>query len=452
MSNPWRNPALFAAVRTYCLEVFGLWRNTYPTEEAIPRRAVQRAFIEGNTIRYPQEIRLDPIRLTFDRRIEDPGQIASRATVENVMRADERINRHLDTLVGTTGGSSRVTVDGCLGWVLRQLVEEQNTLAYNDDQFQQIYAAMENFFYSDTIPLRFMAPLELFEMQATRINLGNRFSVIEQSTAEREQTLLSSLQFPGFGMLPGQMRFGLELLIDAPKVFGEQPPQRDASAIPQTRASQELQEALSALRLFKTGHVSYSMMRQTTAGWAPFGGSYGFGLSRSVFGAPYALSAEEVARFETFWQKYRQARSRNRSRIDLALRRLNFGYDRIRPEDKLIDYVIGLEALLTKGNEVGDLKYRLTLRGARLLGNDATIRAKVHTELDWAYRLRSHIVHGTEVGPSVTIEQETVPFDELVERIAQHLRDAIRQFMMRTTSKSEADVIKELDREAIAGS
>lgn len=454
MSNSWRNPELFAEARAYCVGVFDLWRRVYVSEELTPHRAVQKAHFEGTGVRFTQETHPDLISLTSDTRIYDPSQVPSRTTVENAMRADERVARHLDTLVGTSGGSMSVTSEMCLRAMLYELLKGENTFLFDEDRFRRIYAAMEDYFYSDVIGLRLMAPLSLFEMQADRINLESHLFLRQLSPSEREQLVLQGVQFPGFGLggLHGMERVGLELMLDVPKIFGERPQPADPTAIPMAKASQEFQEVLSALRVFKTGQVSYSMIQQIPRGWNPGGAMSSYGLNLPVLGEPYELSAEEAPRFATFWGEYHRARRRNRPRIDLALRRLNFGYERIRPEDRLIDYVIGLEALLTKGNEGGDLKYRLTLRGARLLGNDATVRAKVHTDLDWAYRLRSHIVHGTDVGPSVSIEPEIVPFDELVERIAQHLRDAIRQFMMRTTNTSEAHVIKELDREAIAGS
>jgi len=455
MSNHLRNPELFAAIRGYCLEVFELWRRLYTDENSIPRRAVPRARFEGTSISFQQEIHLDPTRLTSDIRIDDQRQVASRAAVETAMRSDERVARHLDTLVGTSGGSGRVTVATCLTRALIELLEGKDTLLFDEDRFRQIYGAMEDYFYSDTITISLLAPLTTFEMQADRIILGDYLSLRKLSPSEREQLTLQELQFPGVGMLSpflGQEESGVELIIDVPKVFGERTQPADPATIPMTIATAEFQEVLLALRVFKGGNVDYSITKQIPLGWGLGGAMSSYAYKLPLLGSAYVLSSEEVPRFTTFWEEYRQARRRNRPRIDLALRRLNFGYERTRPEDKLIDYMIGLEALLTrKGGEGSDLAYRLALRGARLLGSDATHRAHIHAELRRAYRLRSDIVHGSEieVGQSVMIEQGTIAFGDFIERIAQHLREAIKRFMNRTAVARELEVIKALDHEAI---
>jgi len=60
---------------------------------------------------------------------------------------------------------------------------------------------------------------------------------------------------------------------------------------------------------------------------------------------------EEIPDFLTFWELCQKVRKKKHNRIDLALNRFNFGYERPRSDDKLIDYSIGFEALLSPGKK-----------------------------------------------------------------------------------------------------
>ncbi len=160
---------------------------------------------------------------------------------------------------------------------------------------------------------------------------------------------------------------------------------------------------------------------------------------------------EEIPDFLTFWELYQSTRSQQHSRIDLALRRFNFGYERIRPEDKLIDYSIGFETLLSKGKE--ELRYRISLMGAALLGKDPNLRKKIFNELQAMYDQRSDIVHGEKLKDHVKIKGgERVPFHAFVERVEDHLRLTLKELIERCEKQSEDQVRQSLEEKIIGGS
>jgi hypothetical protein len=68
--------------------------------------------------------------------------------------------------------------------------------------------------------------------------------------------------------------------------------------------------------------------------------------------------------------------------------------ERLREDDRLIDYWIGLEALLSPNNE-GELRFRVSLRLASILGKDANDRADIYRDTKASYDLRSATVHGS---------------------------------------------------------
>jgi hypothetical protein len=84
----------------------------------------------------------------------------------------------------------------------------------------------------------------------------------------------------------------------------------------------------------------------------------------------------------------------NDSRFKVARRRLSLGVERKNPEDKLIDYMIGLEALyLPDGN--AELSFRLSVRVAFLMFPE-TNKKDTFNFLRRIYEVRSSIVHGNK--------------------------------------------------------
>ena len=131
--------------------------------------------------------------------------------------------------------------------------------------------------------------------------------------------------------------------------------------------------------------------------------------------------------------------------------RFNFSYERVAPEDKLIDYLIGFEALLLRRDERQELEYRLALRGAFLLGTDMEERKKIFFHLKTAYRERSNIVHGGSVKKVVSMGDSNIQFGEFVYRVGEYLRAAIRKFLKLCEEQNESLVIKSLDEKIVAG-
>ena len=81
----------------------------------------------------------------------------------------------------------------------------------------------------------------------------------------------------------------------------------------------------------------------------------------------------------------------------MAVDRFNYGLERLRPEDKIVDFAVSLEALYLhdlEPRERGELRFRLCLRAARFLRSDAPGRHQVFRDLRAAYDARSAIVHG----------------------------------------------------------
>ena len=90
----------------------------------------------------------------------------------------------------------------------------------------------------------------------------------------------------------------------------------------------------------------------------------------------------------------------------MALRRLGFGYDRERDEDRVLDYLFGLEALLVQGRSAVTLK--LAVHTGALLAVSPADRERIYGELSDAYDLRSSLAHGAGLEGDVSFGERYV--------------------------------------------
>jgi hypothetical protein len=81
------------------------------------------------------------------------------------------------------------------------------------------------------------------------------------------------------------------------------------------------------------------------------------------------------------------------ARLDIALQRLRYAYDRGGADDRLIDSWIGLEALFLHDAQQ-ELSYRAALRIARTVGTDEDERVQLYQRLRKLYDVRSKVAHG----------------------------------------------------------
>jgi hypothetical protein len=107
--------------------------------------------------------------------------------------------------------------------------------------------------------------------------------------------------------------------------------------------------------------------------------------------------------------------------LRVALDRFNYAYERTRPEDKLIDYWVALEALFLRRSEQLELGYRAALRIARFLGEDSGYRVTLFKTMKKSYNARSRVVHGDPLPRDIA---DTTAFTEEV------LRKALRSSVL----------------------
>lgn len=145
------------------------------------------------------------------------------------------------------------------------------------------------------------------------------------------------------------------------------------------------------------------------------------------------LLAEDVAQaLPDLYEKAKQLVTDQR--ILLARTRLDDSHSRFRLEDKLVDYWIALETLFAHDG-TQELKFRATLRIARLIGESKEERLQLFEELKASYTLRSDVVHGGDPGSK---KRQGLP--EVVDQTGEALRRSLRWCLDHGTSPRLQDI------------
>ena len=406
----------------------------------------------GISVSYDERVDWTVIVSIFEK---DMKSLPSYSSALTALQSDKTFMKHANTLVGTLEARVRLKPEDCLRLLLSEVVYEQQDLVFDDLKFDRIYKGFEEYLYSDTLEYRCISLLHGFEMEKEKIDLEPNLSIIKIPEEERKVIIKEALRHrgPSSLMYSGSAEYAFECFASSPKIFGELNNSSEHDR-PSQVARDMFDRACFVLRLFKTGNMNYSGIRKKATSWEPYGGVSITG--RTTLDTPvavkYVLTSKEVPAFLDIWDLHKKTQNLKGNRTDIALRRLNFAYERARLEDRLIDYLIGLEALLLRKDERQELGYRLALRGATLLGKTPKKRKSTFDELKTAYRERSNIVHGGQLKDSVRIRTRQLRFNDFVVLVEEHLRSAIKEFLVLSQKQSESKIINHLDDTIVSGS
>lgn len=193
---------------------------------------------------------------------------------------------------------------------------------------------------------------------------------------------------------------------------------------------ERLDKAVLALRTFKEGRVGYDSIRFQCVGFCPIPlQSLEYGDLHVPIGR-YAIVAEDM---EPLRKHAEMIFKCDESSMTMACSRLADSQIRLRPEDRLVDAVIGLESLLLGGlrneDRRGELKFRFSLHYSTLFGTPEERYCAFRLAKD-LYDLRSVIAHGTKPSKDYCrLGDMQLSLQDASLRACEVLRDLIRHFL-----------------------
>ncbi|MGD0177713.1 MAG: hypothetical protein ABSC50_12915 [Candidatus Bathyarchaeia archaeon] len=374
---------------------------------------------------------------THDKQVK---KLPEYGTCVDAMMSDAVIAKHLNTLIGTSGWRLLRTPWDYLSYlVAKQIPSEPRELKYDADSFDRVYRDLERFYYQETIPLHALVPLHnVSSIEEGEIILEDRLRVRKIATRELEEIFDEAqnsrlLPIPSYDI--ANMRYFAEITYETKKGFGNITPD---SSDTELNVDELIGKVIAALRLFKFGVLGFNLVWILPLIDTPVVGtrlgSATLGYRRYV-GRPYLLGAGEAVELKDFWKKIAPINLGGSDPLAIAIRRFNYAYERDKPEDRLVDYLVAFEALFFKTGEFGEFRHKLASRVARFVARDYDQRKQVFKTMGDFYDMRSKVVHG-----------EYVTIDEgFVNNVEDLLRLSIKSFLELPPGTSHDNLIERLD-------
>jgi hypothetical protein len=283
------------------------------------------------------------------------------------------LRRHHPELGGMVGiaDCGRLNLLGDQSYILRNamstLWKRHGTFQPGAEAIERIIDEFAEFVDQPRIRVRYTAPVLNYTMAAEKIEFSD--GVRLRRLTEQEINEIYGGSVWQLGMMPMFRRglmideYAVEGECDAQKIYGDAP----ADVFIRDTIGQRLDSIMLALRTFKDGRVGYDRIRLQPVKFCPLPfGSLGFGDLQVPFGQYVLLEAES----EPLRAHVELISACTERIMKMACSRLADAQTRLRPEDQLIDAVIGLEALLLAGmpkeDRRGELRFRFSLNYAVL--------------------------------------------------------------------------------------
>lgn len=320
----------------------------------------------------------------FDKEVE---KIKEFKVCLDIMSKDPKVSELNGKLVGTkkTKAIIKNEKECLLAFVKYFYLKNEN---FDDSLFEKHYKSFEELFYSDTLRFKESVRLHNFESESDEIILGNDIKIKKIFQFQNDEQKIQEMKYNPYSQF-SKSDFVVERLLSEKKIVGE----NKVNNIKIIKTDDQFDLVAKSLRILKSSAVFRSVrVKNEMLTFHPIQGistitSFGESI---VLGEKCIITKKDE---EYFKKVFNELENEKDKRFRLASDRLSFGMERKRLEDRLIDYMIGLEALyLPDGNQ--ELVFRISVRIARTLNTEFEKRFNCFRFVKKMYDIRSKIIHG----------------------------------------------------------
>jgi Apea-like HEPN len=379
-------------------------------------------------------------------------KLPSYASAHAALESDTLMQGHWNKEVQTEGWGGVLTAQGTMIEMAASVFERFGEKKLTAKAFQSTFRHLVRYFDGATIEALVPVPLYGLLCDMSSVDLGRGLTLVWLDDLGQNfiAGTIGARRFSRQRSSSSIARHALLTRVQVEKVIGyrKEPPKKPS---PVYTASEHMDMACTALRLFRGGTVLAPTMVVAHEP-VPFVTSVGHVLQAPAgFHHPssFQLTGAATTEFVAFWHAYRNYEHAKFKSVSAATMRFNFGYERVRIEDRIIDYVVALEAILLEGGM--GLTYKLALRGAALIGKGSDDRQKVRERLKSAYVCRSNLVHGESLNKALKEAKVTGDPDLFVEQLEDDVRRVIRDFLDLSVKDGEAKALDQIEHRIISG-
>jgi len=248
------------------------------------------------------------------------------------------------------------------------------------------YMLVENYIYSDDLLFVVKVPIYNLEIEEEIVRIEDD---IYLKKIEEADLNLFNPSFPILGPGMDDILFSCKTIIET-----ENKIKKGEAFMVGADTISNINKTISSLSVYKKNTIGigpiFSMPKNF---WSMFSGIHSLSMPNEthVHYSKSILEEKDIRPFKMFWEKYNNS-AKIYSWLDLAEKRLLRMFYKMRIEDQIVDIITIFEMLFLPERD-GELKYRLSVRGATLLGKSYEEKMSIHKLFKTAYDIRSSIVH-----------------------------------------------------------
>ncbi|MFH2211585.1 MAG: hypothetical protein ABIJ01_08110 [Pseudomonadota bacterium] len=436
MSLALRNSDLYTKLRSFAIETFGVLANE-ARDGLIPvysQLAWQKEEQANGFAR--RQVNKPEYWLLIHRAITQIKALPTYDLVAEAVRADDVWSKHIDTLVGSASGRSRIELDSLLNGIALQSAREPNGFALSDEFFNNKVERIEDFFcseivkFSRTTPLYGISSIERFSItESISIEPLNDVDILELL----EAGVISS-QFGGMGgdFVHNIPRVALVSRYSLPKIIGEANGVDDIAnlnSVTELGIRLSADEAMVLEMLTLLLDVAITPIGSVTKSLDAMDGMRQ--IQKNGIGGAWALPTKDLTqevkeKINALWPLVSGSAKIAKNFLGIAIRRYALAMSRPSLDDKLIDLMISAEAIFLRVDQ-NELTYKLAHRAALLLGTNSSQQKEIFKFINDAYSMRSKVVHGAK---SYTKEPRDIEkLSITISRLSELLRESILKML-----------------------
>lgn len=265
---------------------------------------------------------------------------------------------------------------------IEEYVDSNESLTFSEREFDKQYLKFEEEFYSDPYAMVALIPLDGFSSNVKGPIKIDDDTRIKKITKKEKERLLSP-----YGMHtcifsdPLDIEWVLEIKYIRPKT----------SAMNDGLGMERLKRIIGGMRIFKKGNFGINTIYRKNQ-FTNQNQSTSFPNFPKFYGSSkYVIDKTELKSFKKFMKTFISLKINGK--LENAIDRFNYGYEREKIEDKYIDYMIALEVLYSKGNESTSV---ICLRATRFLENEIRKREETYKNIKSLFKERGGLLHANK--------------------------------------------------------
>lgn len=340
--------------------------------------------------------------------------------VLSVLEKNERLKKSLSRDRFRRDASSRLVHES-----IKRILEKNNH--FDESIFGDVYREWENEIYSEYFPFLVLVPIYNVTLESSKelplftIDIDDKKATVKVIKKEFGELVDFIGGYERYCLSEFDFHFD-EIYLEISGLLKR----LSNMHIPSPNIDFDIKALLTKLRLFMNGDIRFGTIARKVQ-------SRFFGcMNITGYDSPHnsrikynfdCFNLQKFKKFSSLWDG--GAGEKSKENFSLSLDYFEYAKEKDKPQDKLIDYMIVLESLLTEGtSEVG---FQISFRTALLISKDEGEFMSNKGKLKKLYGKRSEIVHGEKPKNQVTVED--------IEFLGEAVRKVLVIFFLLHTSK-----------------